>query len=308
MTTITQAPPTPPTERIATRTARRKGFGISPWFAFPALAFFTAIVAIPTILGVYYAFTNWDGISAAPSFIGFDNFVALFKNPETIQALGNTLLMAVVITIVQNAIGLALAAGVNSRIKSRNVLRTFLFAPVVMTPIIVGYLWQFLFIPNGPIASLAKLVGIPNLNMLGDPATAIWGVIIVVIWQHAGYSMVIFLAGMQGIPEEITEAAALDGAGAWKRFAHITWPLLRTPLVINITLSLIMSFKLFDQVMATTQGGPGYSTQTLSTLLYFEAFQFNQFSSGIALGVVVFLLTAVISFTQMRLFRDRNAT
>lgn len=113
---------------------------------------------------------------------------------------------------------------------------------------------------------------------------------------------------MQGIPEEITEAAALDGAGSWKRFVHITWPLLRTPLVINLTLSLISSFKLFDQVMATTQGGPGYATQTLSTLLYFEAFQFNNFSSGIALGVIVFVLTAVISFSQMYLFRDRNAS
>jgi raffinose/stachyose/melibiose transport system permease protein len=307
MTTLTQAPPTPPAQRTATRPVRAKGFGTSAWFAVPAFAFFTAIVAIPTVLGVYYAFTNWDGISAAPVFVGLDNFIQLFKTPETIQALGNTLLMALVITVAQNAIGLALAAGVNSRIKSRNVLRTFLFAPVVMTPIIVGYLWQFLFIPNGPIARLAEVVGIHNLNVLGDPATAIWGVMVVVIWQHAGYSMVIFLAGMQGIPEEINEAAALDGAGVWKRFVHVTWPLLRTPLVINITLSLIMSFKLFDQVMATTQGGPGYSTQTLSTLLYFEAFQFNHFSSGIALGVIVFVFTAVISFAQMRLFRDRNA-
>jgi len=306
MTTLTQT--VPPSARRRARRAVPKGFGTSPWFAVPALAFFTAIVAIPTLLGVYYAFTNWDGISAVPAFIGVGNFITLFQKPETIQALGNTLLMALVITVVQNAIGLALAAGVNSKIASRNVLRTFLFAPVVMTSIIVGYLWKFLFIPNGPIAHIAEVFGIHNLNMLGDPSTAIWGVIIVVIWQHSGYSMVIFLAGMQGIPEEINEAAALDGAGAWKRFIHITWPLLRTPLVINITLSLIASFKLFDQVMATTQGGPGYKTQTLSTLLYFEAFQFNQFSSGIALGVIVFILTAVISFTQMRLFRDRNVS
>lgn len=308
MTSLTQTAPKLSAPRRRARAAQKKGFGTPLWFAVPALAFFTAIVAVPTILGVSYAFTDWDGLSPVPAFVGFTNFVELFKQPQTIQALGNTLLIALCVTVFQNAIGLALAAGVNSRIKSRNVLRTFLFAPVVMTSIIVGYLWQFLFVPNGPIARLAELVGIENLNMFGNPDTAIWGVIIVVIWQHAGYSMVIFLAGMQGIPEEINEAAALDGAGAWQRFIHVTWPLLRTPLVINITLSLISSFKLFDQVIATTQGGPGYATQTLSTLLYFEAFQFNQFSSGIALGVIVFILTAVIAFSQMRLFRDRNAS
>lgn len=307
MTTFTNTVP-PAARRRAQHSRRSRGFGTPWWFAVPALAFFTAIVAVPTFLGVYYAFTDWDGLSAVPRLIGLDNFIELFQQPQTIKALGNTLLIALVVTVFQNGIGLALAAGVNSRIKSRNVLRTLLFAPVVMTSIIVGYLWKFLFIPNGPIAHIAEVFGIENLNMLGNPQTAIWGVIIVVIWQHAGYSMVIWLAGMQGIPEEINEAAALDGAGAWKRFVNITWPLLRTPMVINITLSLISSFKLFDQVMATTQGGPGYTTQTLSTLLYFEAFQFNQFSSGIALGVIVFILTAVISFTQMRIFRDRNAS
>lgn len=113
---------------------------------------------------------------------------------------------------------------------------------------------------------------------------------------------------MQNIPEEVLEAAALDGAGAIQRFRYVMWPLLRTALMINVTLALIGSLKLFDQVMATTQGGPGYATQTLSTLLYFQAFLYNQYGYGIALGVIVFVLIAVISFGQMRLFRERNLT
>jgi raffinose/stachyose/melibiose transport system permease protein len=128
----------------------------------------------------------------------------------------------------------------------------------------------------------------------------------VIVWQFSGYSMVIFLAGMQNIPKEVTEAAAIDGAGAVKRFLHVVWPLLRIPTLINVTLSLIMSLKLFDQVISTTQGGPGYSTQTLSTLLYNEAFLYNRYGYGIALGLVVFVLIAVVTFGQMRLFRERS--
>jgi raffinose/stachyose/melibiose transport system permease protein len=280
--------------------------GVPFWFAVPCLLFFVAIVAYPTVQGVYYAFTDWSGLGSDIHFNGLDNFAGLFHNPQTIGALQNTLIMAAVITVVQNVIGLALALGVNTRIKSRNLLRTLLFAPVVMTPIIVGFLWQFLYVPSGPVASLAAKLGLDNLNILGDPSTAMWGVISVVVWQYAGYSMVIFLAGMQNIPEEITEAAALDGAGSVRRFAYITWPLLRTPTVINLTLSLITSLKLFDQVVATTQGGPGYATQTLSTLLYNEAFLYNRYGYGIALGLIVFVLIAVISFGQMRVFRDRS--
>ncbi|GAB3611687.1 sugar ABC transporter permease [Humibacter ginsengisoli] len=279
---------------------------VSFWFAVPCLVFFVAMVAYPTVQGVLYAFTDWSGLGSAIHFNGIDNFVGLFKDPQTTGALVNTLVMAAAITIAQNVIGLALALGVNTRIKSRNLLRTLLFAPVVMTPIIVGYLWQFLYVPSGPIASLAGALGFSNLNVLGNPSTAIWGVVSVVVWQYAGYSMVIFLAGMQNIPEEITEAAAIDGAGAFQRFIYVTWPLLRTPTAINLTLSLITSLKLFDQVVATTQGGPGYSTQTLSTLLYNEAFLYNRYGYGIALGLIVFILIAIVAFAQMRLFRDRS--
>lgn len=288
-------------------TRKRAGrLAVSPWFAVPCLVLFGAIVAYPTIQGIYYAFTNWSGLGSAISFIGLNNFIQLLHDPEAVGALTNTLEMTVVITIVQNAIGLALALGVNSRIKSRNALRTLFFAPVVMTPIIVGYLWQFLYVPNGPISALGADLGFSNLNILGSPNTAIWGVMSVAIWQYAGYSMVIFLAGMQNIPVDVSEAGAMDGANAVQRFRYITWPLLRTPLAINLTLSVITSLKLFDQVLATTQGGPGYSTQTLSTLLYNEAFLFNHYGYGIALGLIVFLLVMIITFAQMRLLRERD--
>ena len=291
----------------ATARRPRRAAPVPFWFAVPCLLVFAVIVAYPTVQGTVYAFTDWSGLGSAIHFNGVSNFVELFRDPQTRTALTNTLLMAACITIAQNAIGLGLAAGLHSRIKSRNVLRTLLFAPVVMTPIIVGYLWQFIFVPGGPVATAARVLGLgPDVNVLGSPTTAIWGVMVVVIWQFSGYSMVIYLAGMQNIPSEITEAAALDGAGPLQRFRYVTWPLLRTPALISVTLSLIASLKLFDQVIATTQGGPGYSTQTLSTMLYNEAFLYNRYGYGIAFGLIVFVLIAAVTFGQMRAFRERG--
>lgn len=298
-----------PTEAPATRTRRTEHLRdrVPFWFAVPCLALFAAIVAYPTIQGVYYAFTDWSGLGSAIHFNGLGNFVALFSSDQAVGALWHTLVMALAITVLQNAIGLAVALGLNARIKSRNVLRTLLFAPVVMTPIIVGYLWQFIFVPGGPIAGLSQLFGFAGgVNVLGDPTLARWGIVAIAVWQNLGYSMVIYLAGMQNIPAEVLEAAAIDGAGPVKRFVWVTWPLLRTPTLINATLSLIMSLKLFDQVMATTQGGPGNATQTLSTLLYNEAFLYNKYGYGMALGLIAFILIAGISFGQMVLFRERD--
>ncbi|WP_212747011.1 carbohydrate ABC transporter permease [Sinomonas gamaensis] len=302
---------TPPRSDTRPRKAVRGGAAgarIPFWFAVPCLLIFAGVVAYPTLQGMYYAFTDWTGLGSDIHFNGIDNFVKLFSSPEAPEALGHTLLIAASVTIIQNLLGLLLAIGLHSKIKSRNVLRTLLFAPVVMTPVIVGYVWQFIFVPGGPFASLTESLGAPvgGLNVLGDPAFAIWGIITIVIWQHAGYSMVIFLAGMQNVPDELLEASALDGANAVQRFFWITWPLLRTPTLINVTLSLISSMKLFDQVMATTQGGPGNATQTLSTLLFSEAFLYNNYGYGISLGLIVFILIAVISFGQMRLFRERD--
>lgn len=287
------------------RRGRRRS-RVSIWFALPCLVLFAAIVAYPTIQGVLYAFTDWDGVGSAIRFNGIQNFAELFRSAKARGALVNTVVMAAAITLAQNVIGILLALGLSSRIKSRNVLRTLLFAPVVMTPIVVGYLWQFLFIPGGVIARLFDVVGLHNMNILGDPAWARWGVVAIVVWQFSGYSMVIYLAGIQNIPEEIDEAAAIDGASTMRRLISITLPLLRTPMAISMTLAVITSLKLFDQVIATTQGGPGYSTQTLSLMLYNEAFLNSRYGFGIALGLLVFILIAIVTFAQLRLFRERS--
>jgi len=261
---------------------------------------FTFVVLVPSARGIYYAFTDWDGLDPSLSFIGLDNFRQMSRDPDAVQAIRHTLLIAVSITIIQNGVGLLLALGVNTMIRSRNVLRVFLFAPAVITPIVTAYLWRNLLGPDGAVNSLLSAVGLSSWQQdwLGDPQLALWSVVGVIVWQFAGYSMVIFLAGLQSVPREIYEAADMDGAGPVRRFWSVTRPLLAPAFTVNLMLSIIGGIKLFDQVYALTNGGPGHATDTISTLIYKDAFTLGEFGYSIALAVVLTIIVAIVSSGQ----------
>ncbi|MCZ7422106.1 sugar ABC transporter permease [Verrucosispora sp. WMMA2121] len=280
------------------------------WFAAPALLLFAFVVLVPSARGVYYAFTDWDGLSPDLAFVGLGNFVDITRDPTARQAIWHTLVIAVSITIIQNGIGLLLALGVNTVIKSRNVLRVFLFAPAVVTPIVTAYLWRNLLGPDGAVNSLLAAVGLGSWQQdwLGDPEMALWSVVAVIVWQFAGYSMVIFLAGLQSVPKELYEAAAIDGTGPVRRFWSVVRPQLAPAITINLMLSIIGGIKLFDQVYALTGGGPGHATDTISTLIYKEAFTLGEFGYSIALAVVLTIIVAVVSTGQyLMLARNERA-
>lgn len=298
--------PAPGTVAQGWASRARTRHGAPPrWFAVPCLVVFLVVIAYPTIQGVRYSFTNWDGIGGGGTYVGLSNYRALFHTPEALGALGHTVLIAGVVTVAQNGVGLLLALALHSKLKSRNLLRTVLFAPAVMSPIVVGYMWAFLYEPDGTLANVVGHVtgSTQGVSFLGNPSLAIWSVMFVVVWQYAGLSMVIFLAGLQGVPQELVEAAATEGAGALGRFWWVRRHFLKTALMVNVTLSLVTSFKIFDQVVALTQGGPGNATETLSTLLYNEVFLFNRYGFGMALAVAVFVLVAVVTFAQLRVMR-----
>ncbi|MBY6060991.1 carbohydrate ABC transporter permease [Microbacterium esteraromaticum] len=278
------------------------------WFAIPALAFYAFVVAVPTVQGAALAFTDWDGLSPAFEFVGLVNIVDVLKDPASFRALLNTVVIAVAFTLIQNVIGLGLALGVNSKIKSGNVLKVLFFAPAVMTPVVVAYLWQFMLAPQGPVNTALSGVGLESLTQvwLGEPSWALISIIVVLIWQFAGYSMVIYLAGLQGIPEEVIEASQVDGAGAWRRFRSIVLPLLAPAVTINLMLSMIGGLKVFDQVWVLTGGGPGGSTHTLTTLMFREAFTFGDYSGGVAMGLLLLVLVAAISAVQYRALLKRE--
>jgi len=273
--------------------------------AIPALIFYGFAVLVPSIRGAVLAFTNWDGLSQNYDFIGFDNFIRIFTTQSSLDALKMTLIFAIAVTVLQNGIGLLLALGVNSGLKSQNFLRVLFFAPVVITPVVVAYLWKFLLTPNGAVNTVLGAVGLGDLapSWLGEPFWAAASVVMMIVWQHAGYSMVIYIAGLQSIPQEINEAAAVDGAGAWRRFWSVTWPLLAPATAINVMLTIIGGLKMFTEVFVLTAGGPGGSTETMSTLLYKSAFQFNEFGYGIALALVLAIVVVFFSVAQQRMSR-----
>jgi raffinose/stachyose/melibiose transport system permease protein len=289
----------------------RRAASLNPaiWFAVPALLIYLAIVIYPSLAGAAYAFTDWSGLGKA-SWVGLENFKNLFTDAQSFGALKNTLKLTVFIVIVQNAIGLALALGVHTRIKSRFLLRTIFFAPAVLSPVVLAFLWKYMFNP-APDSGLNALLGFFGLdflqqNWLGDPSVALWAIGLTVVWQYAGYSMVIFLAALQGIPQELEEAAALDGAGRFQRFWHVVLPLIAPAMTINLTLSTIGGLKLFDQVFAITGGGPGYASETLSTLIYKQAFVFGKYGYSTAVALVLALLVSGLAILQMRYLQSRE--
>jgi raffinose/stachyose/melibiose transport system permease protein len=278
------------------------------WFALPALALYAFIVLVPTARGSIYSFTNWDGLNPVLHWVGIENFRRILHDEAARGAIRHTVEIALAITIIQNLIGLLLALGVNSQIKSRYVLRVAFFAPAVMTPVVVAFLWQYMYSPPGAINRGLGAVGLHGLRQdwLGNPSLALWSIVAVIVWQFAGYSMVIFLAGLQSIPHDVIEAAAVDGAGTFKRFWYVTRPLLAPALTVNLMLSIIGGLKLFDQVWVLTNGGPGTSTETLSTLIYKDAFQFGSFAYSTALALVLTLFVAVVSGAQYHLLRRQE--
>jgi raffinose/stachyose/melibiose transport system permease protein len=268
----------------------------------PAFVLYAYVVLIPSTRGAGYAFTDWTGLGSSMRFTGLENFRRMLSDAAVRDALRQTILITLVITVVQNAIGLLLALGVHSRIKSRNLLRVLLFAPAVMTPVVTAYLWRYMYAPDGAVNTALHSVGLGGLRQdwLGNPDLALWSVAVIVIWQFSGYSMVIFLAGLLSVPQELHEAAGVDGASPLQRFRHITRPLLAPAITINLMLSLIGGFKLFDQVYVTTGGGPGGTTETLTTLIYKNAFQYGEFGYSTAIALVLAVIVATISAVQYR--------
>ena len=279
------------------------GLSVPRWFVLPGLAAYLYISIWPAVLGSGYAFTDWNGLTEDFSFVGLGNFARILDEPLALRAVWNTVVLAFVVSIVQNGIGLALALALNSLVKSRYLLRTAFFLPVVLTPLVAGYIWSYLLAPSGAINEALRGVGLGALahDWLGDPDTALGAVAITIIWQYAGLSMVIFMAGLQGIPREVLEASVIDGAGHWRQLISITLPLLNGAVVVNLLLSMISGLNQFAQVYVMTRGGPYGSTETISTLIFKRGFHGGDFPYGIALGIVLAVIVGGFAILQFRL-------
>lgn len=306
-------PPVLTSDRVNTRTPRpRTTLGHQPvtvaWLMLvPAIILMVTFLIIPIILTFGLAFTNARLISPEPArFIGLDNFVRLFSSPTFWRSLQNTVVFALVIVPVQSAIALGLALLINAKVRGVNFFRTVYFLPVVTSMVVVSMLWLFMYQPNGLINVLLGKIGIEGPDWLGDPRTALFSIIVLSIWQAVGMHMVIWLSGLQTIPGELYEAAALDGAGPWGQFLHVTWPGLRqTATFILITIT-IAAFSLFTQVNIMTQGGPLDSTSTVVFQAVRTGFQQQQTGYASAISLVFFAIVLVVSLIQRYLTRDKE--
>lgn len=273
----------------------------------PALLLFCVFIFYPFVIGLKISFTNWDGYSQAFAWIGLENYKRMLEDPNILTVVKNTLIYGVGSTLFQNAIGLLYALLLNQSIKTRGITRTIVYLPVIISPLNMGYIWYFFFQFNGgALNDIVLLFQDEPLNLLGNPKVNIWIITFVNTFQYLGIAMVIYLAGLQSIPKDYYEAADLDGASMFARFRHITLPLLMPSITINIVLNLIGGLKLFDVIVALTNGGPGYASQSLSTMMYKIYFASQDAGYAASLGNLMFFMISVISITALVYLRRKE--
>lgn len=284
-----------------------KDAGLFTLFVGPVLLAFILIVLIPFFTGIYYAFTDWNGVTGSVKWVGLDNFKYLFTEDKQFQqSFLLTTKYTIVAIILTNLIGFGLALLVAQKLKTKNVLRTVFFMPNLIGGLILGFIWQFIFVKG--FASIGALTGIPlfELAWLGDAKTAFWGIVIVSVWQGAGYIMIIYIAALQNVPQELIEAARIDGANRFQVLRHITMPLVAPAVTICLFLTTASSFKVFDANLSLTNGGPFKSTEMLALNIYTEAFVNNRYGIGEAKALIFFIVVAAITVLQVTISKKKE--
>ena len=238
-------------------------------FYVPALALFAVFVVLPFIKGIYLSITNWNGYSPSYKFVGLKNYARMLTDENVHTAFVNTIIYGFGSTLVQNVLGIAFAVLLNKKFRGRSLIRTVIYLPVMIAPLIMGYIMYFFFTyNNGAVNDVLKLFGAQPVDWLAKGSRAVIILMLVNSLQFAGISMVIYLAGLQNIPTLYYDAAAIDGVNDRQRFFYVTLPLLMPAVTSSVTINLIGGLKLFDVISALTGGGPGYDTNSLSTLIH----------------------------------------
>jgi raffinose/stachyose/melibiose transport system permease protein len=276
-----------------------------PWlFLAPSLAIYSVVVVYPMIYSAWLSFFRWDGVAPTKVFVGLDNYGNLLTQNDVFWiALRNNAIWLVAALLLPTSIGLGLAVLLNSKFRGSHIFRSVFYFPSVLSLAVVGLIWTWIYHPDlGLLNQALTASGLQSLtrNWLSDPNIAIYPVIIAATWNAVGLPMLLFLAGLQTIPEELHEAAKVEGAGPVRRFLYVTFPLLRETTLIVLAITAINALKAYDIIYAMTNGGPANSTQLLSTWMYFLTYNYNQVGLGTAIAMVLFLLTLIFAIPYIR--------
>lgn len=290
--------------KIGKKTFEKLEFAV---YVLPVMIFVSLAIYIPFIMSMYYSLTEWNGIQKKAKFIGLGNFKQIFSGDTNFTSAATfTIKYCILYIILINAIALFLAVMLDKKLKTRNLLRAIFFIPYILSLVVVGFIWKFIF--SQGFDSLTKItgLGIFKLSWLGDPKLAFVSILIVSIWQSVGFYIIIYIAGLQAVPFELIEAATVDGAGPFRTFFSITLPLLAPAVTTCVFMSLTNSIKVFDVILSLTAGGPGGSTYSLTFDIYREAFQNNMYGYGSAKALILFVAVLVITVIQLILFKSKE--
>jgi multiple sugar transport system permease protein len=278
--------------------------------ATPAVVLLVVFFVVPVALAFGLAFTNARLVSPRPAeFIGVDNFVTLYRDSLFWASLRNTVYFAAVVVPVQAGFALILALLVNAKVRGRNFFRTVYFLPVVSSMVVISLLWRFIYHPDGLLNRLIEALSFGHwhgTDWLGNTTTAMPAIMVMSVWQAVGFHMIIWLAGLQTIPAELYEAAALDGASGWKLFSNVTWPSLRATRTFVLITITIAALSLFTQISVMTQGGPLDSTTSVVFMAVRTGYQQQSTGYAAAVSLIFFVLVLTVSVVQRFLTREKN--
>jgi len=285
----------------------RKGdLGSALLFLSPTLVIFSTFILFPVFFSFYLSFQKWNMFSGDATFIGLDNYTRMIQSAEFWQVLKNTAIYSIGTIPINMALSLWVAYLLNKKIAGKKFLRTAFFAPVIISPVAAALIWRWMYDPNfGLVNFFVESLGFDPVNWLNEPTAAMFALIIMSVWKTFGINMVLFSAGLQGIPESYYEAAELDGAGKWAKFWNITIPMLAPTTFFIMIMSMISSFQVFDIVYVLTSGGPLGSTKVLVFYVYEYAFKFFEMGYASAISYFLFALLFLLTMLQIKYLKSK---
>ncbi|MCM3225954.1 carbohydrate ABC transporter membrane protein 1, CUT1 family [Terribacillus saccharophilus] len=270
------------------------------WMYLPSVLLVMLFIVYPFLDGIRISLTNWNGFSQVYDYIGLEQYKRMFADPDTWLVVKNTLLYGIGSTVLQNIIGLGYALLLNHHLKVRTLTRTIIYLPVIISPLVMGYIWYFFFAyQGGALNDIYNWLGLDPVNALGNPEVNPYIIVFVNTFQFVGVAMIIYLAGLQSISKEYYEAANIDGASSWSKFKNITLPLLAPAITINVVINIIGGLKLFDVIVSLTNGGPGNASQSMSTFMYSLYFARQDAGYAATQGVLMAVIILVLSLAAL---------